>query len=157
MSNILSDDESLIILEEDIYNMGFGINISRRDRVNIMNMLFQNALQGVFELEDEYSEINDRMMEIATRESLYEYKTQEKKPNIKLDIESHLATAENKEDNCSICNSEVLIGETITTLECKHIYHTSCIGEWVMYKPECPCCRTFIKTIDEYDVTLNSN
>ena len=135
--NLFSDE----IKDDEIYYIGF-MNINpRMSRMNIMNLLFQEAIE-----EDYVSQMEEKMMEIATRESLSHYKTYEKKPNVKLDIKSQLVTTEHKEDSCSICSSNFETGENITQLECKHVFHTSCIGEWVMYKSECPCCRASIQT-----------
>jgi hypothetical protein len=54
-----------------------------------------------------------------------------------------------KDENCTICVSKYQIGENVTELNCKHIFHTECISEWVKYKSECPVCRQSIDTIDE--------
>jgi hypothetical protein len=110
---------------------------------DVMTQLFDELIdESYYELREE------KMMEIAIQESLENYKTQEKKPNIELDIKSSVSTNSLKGDNCVICNSEFEINENITNLVCKHVLHTKCISEWVKYKPECPICRASIKVID---------
>ena len=96
---------------------------------------------------------DDRMMTIGLGVSLDHY-TQEKKPNIKLDtsLEGKLATESHTNENCSICVSKFEVEERITELECKHIFHTNCVSEWVKYKSECPVCRGPVKTTDEMDL-----
>jgi len=101
-----------------------------------------------------YSE-NDRMLRIGMNESLNYYKTQEKKPNIKLNVESCKATIDHKQYDCSICKSGFMIEEDITILLCNHILHTDCISEWVKYKSDCPVCRAQIPTIDTLEKTVN--
>ena len=35
-------------------------------------------------------------------------------------------------------------GESITSLECGHIFHAKCIGEWIARNQACPLCRVAI-------------
>jgi hypothetical protein len=112
--------------------------------LNVMGAFFDNFL-GM----DPVGMSDERMMEIARRESLAHYKTQEKKPHIKLGIASKIADESMKNESCTICVSKFDVGENITELECKHTLHTDCIAEWVKYKSECPVCRQDIQTIDK--------
>lgn len=98
--------------------------------------------------EGDYGMSEEEMIQIAQTESLNHYKTQEKKPNVKLDLEGKIATDKSKGDNCTICVSDIEEGDKITELECNHVLHTECISEWVKYKSECPVCRHDIKTTD---------
>ncbi|KAM4040449.1 uncharacterized protein ACNLHF_011778 [Anomaloglossus baeobatrachus] len=43
--------------------------------------------------------------------------------------------------SCVICLTEFEIGENITELQCKHIFHQSCIVTWLQSNPSCPLCR----------------
>lgn len=88
----------------------------------------------------------ERMIEIASHESLNHYNTQEKKPNVKLDVKSEIASDNLKDEKCVICITLFNVGDKITKLECNHVLHTECVSEWVKYKPECPACRNPIKT-----------
>ena len=48
------------------------------------------------------------------------------------------------ENRCSICLTEYADGEEISLSHnrlCKHLFHTSCISEWLLTHDECPCCR----------------
>ena len=50
----------------------------------------------------------------------------------------------NTEDECIICYMEYNDEDTVTKLKCneKHIFHTSCIQEWIRQgKNSCPICR----------------
>jgi hypothetical protein len=97
-----------------------------------------------------YNDDNE-MMRIGLNESLNSYKTRERKPNIKLLINSQKVNVNNKDDMCAICKSEFILDENITPLPCNHILHTECITEWVKYKSDCPVCRGVIPTIDTYE------
>ena len=101
---------------------------------------------GIFMYEEHDRIMEDRIMHIAMEESLNHYKTQEKKPNIKLNIKSKKATTNLVQEKCAICTSEFEIDENVTFLTCSHVLHTECIDEWVMYKSECPICRGKIDT-----------
>lgn len=42
---------------------------------------------------------------------------------------------------CSICLIAPELGNTVTNLNCGHIFHTACITEWLSQTPTCPLCR----------------
>lgn len=116
--------------------------------LNVMGTFFDEFMAGGMGMAP-IGMSEERMMEIARRESLNHYKTQEKKPHIKLGIASKIAEESMKNENCAICMSKFEAGDNITGLECKHTLHTDCIAEWVKYKSECPVCRADILTVDE--------
>ena len=45
-----------------------------------------------------------------------------------------------KSRECVICMVEFLIGESVRYLPCLHIYHVSCIDDWLMRSFTCPSC-----------------
>lgn len=66
---------------------------------------------------------------------------------IELNISSQPYSKENMGetcDSCIICSEEYIEGVDVTTLDCSHTFHTSCIKEWGCYKQDCPICRTNI-------------
>lgn len=139
-----------------VFNPGNNMNpideiMNALDHVNMLNVgtLFDNFMDIGYGVMSEES-----MMEIAQRESLNHYKTQEKKPHVKLDVESKIAGQNMKDESCAICVSNFDTGDNITELDCKHSLHTDCCAEWVKYKPECPICRAVIKTVDNPDEKL---
>ncbi|KAF8773594.1 RING finger protein 11-like [Argiope bruennichi] len=46
----------------------------------------------------------------------------------------------NKTKECPICMGDLLFGDSIRYLPCLHIYHTSCIDDWLMRSFTCPSC-----------------
>ena len=53
----------------------------------------------------------------------------------------------NNFDCCSICLEEFQDNEIITVLpQCLHLFHTNCIGEWLLVRKSdtCPLCKTRI-------------
>ena len=62
--------------------------------------------------------------------------------------------------NCSTCSiylEEYKKKEELCELECKHMYHYSCINEWICKKPSCPICRRKIKYMDVYELEREIN
>jgi hypothetical protein len=43
--------------------------------------------------------------------------------------------------SCSICLDDFNSTTEILFLDCKHIYHSPCILEWITKDPSCPLCR----------------
>ena len=60
-------------------------------------------------------------------------------PKIKIEDISSLSY-----ENCTICLSNFLKDEFITTLSCSHIFHSPCLKEWISIKSICPLCRAII-------------
>ena len=42
---------------------------------------------------------------------------------------------------CSICYDDIKEGEEMLTLPCKHVFHNSCIKEWLAKEKACPMCK----------------
>jgi E3 ubiquitin-protein ligase RNF38/44 len=52
--------------------------------------------------------------------------------------EDHLADGE---ASCPICLSELVVGESGRALRCKHLFHKTCVDEWLLVNATCPTCR----------------
>jgi len=54
---------------------------------------------------------------------------------------------------CSICLVDYEVGDEICLSEnpkCKHVFHKTCMVEWLLLHNECPCCRTsYLEVNDE--------
>ena len=46
--------------------------------------------------------------------------------------------------SCPICLSDMVVGEEVRVLTCKHIFHRLCLDEWLRVNASCPTCRTSI-------------
>jgi hypothetical protein len=137
----MSNNNSNIRFNDLVFNQVSGISI---------NDQILNALRSVSTIDvmreffgDGFME--DTEMEIAEQESFNNYNNREKNPNVILDIDSSMSTVSHINEKCIICISSFNVNEKITELECTHIFHTSCITEWVKYKSDCPVCRKSIK------------
>ena len=137
------------IILQNLINPDVGNRAYSRVGYDIMSSLFEDVMEDMYEIENNYVlNMEQKMLDVGIQESLESYKTYEKKGNIRLNVESKLASGDCK-DNCSICNSQIEMNEMIANLDCNHIFHTNCISEWVMYKAECPCCRALIPIKNE--------
>ena len=45
------------------------------------------------------------------------------------------------EKSCSICLDEFVPESQLYTIPCKHLFHTSCLKDWVAENYKCPVCR----------------
>lgn len=43
---------------------------------------------------------------------------------------------------CSVCLESYVEGESLKTLPCMHVFHTTCIDRWLMQRPVCPVCKS---------------
>ncbi|KAI9811863.1 MAG: mitochondrial membrane protein [Pycnora praestabilis] len=48
---------------------------------------------------------------------------------------------ENGKAECSVCMDEVILGELVTRLPCRHWFHDQCVGAWLREHDTCPHCR----------------
>ena len=49
-----------------------------------------------------------------------------------------------KTDTCNICLGEM---NEYVIIHCGHSFHKECIGEWLIEKRTCPCCRKSVRSI----------
>lgn len=68
---------------------------------------------------------------------------------VKIDTQPY-NTTEKKFDNCPICTDKYEDTETVSVLNCGHIYHPKCIKEWGHYNPSCPICKAEIPVSRKY-------
>ena len=50
-----------------------------------------------------------------------------------------------KEVSCSICLEVLRTGTQVKELQCKHVFHTSCIHSWLKQKLQCPNCKKKVR------------
>ena len=59
---------------------------------------------------------------------------------------SNINDIKNKNDICNICMDEYMINDKLTSLPCKHAFHTDCIKNWLCNeKVTCPTCRKDVR------------
>ena len=49
--------------------------------------------------------------------------------------------SKSKDDKCSICLEKYKSSDIIKKLPCKHLYHKSCIYQWLKQSNLCPICK----------------
>lgn len=43
--------------------------------------------------------------------------------------------------DCAICKLKIKKNERINRLDCRHVYHAECLGQWFLINIICPLCR----------------
>jgi hypothetical protein len=73
---------------------------------------------------------------------------EENDPYYPLDVkvQPYSKISEGKIDSCSICFEKFQSENSVVQLDCKHLYHETCIRRWGRRKPNCPMCRQIIPT-----------
>lgn len=128
-------------------------NGARYIMMELFGNLIIDGMGGVGDMGSDYDQITEnKMMEIAMQESLLTYNTQEKKPNIKINVNKQVWNKSFLDKTCAICKNDCCKGEDIIELTCNHVFHSDCISEWVMYKAECPVCRAKIPVLTTENV-----
>jgi len=62
------------------------------------------------------------------------------------ELPSYAASSELTEKECSICLESYRVGVKVKKLpRCMHIFHVSCIDQWLQRKTTCPLCRLQVK------------
>ncbi|CAH8363790.1 unnamed protein product [Eruca vesicaria subsp. sativa] len=55
-------------------------------------------------------------------------------------------------DTCCICQEDFYLGEYATvTSPCSHVFHSSCIADWINKSPKCPLCCAQLEVYTWYD------
>jgi hypothetical protein len=76
----------------------------------------------------------------------------DKKTIEKLPVRS--ATAEDTENECSVCLNNYALHDQIRILPCAHEFHTECVDEWLIRNKTCCLCRA---PIDESPATSSNS
>lgn len=54
---------------------------------------------------------------------------------------SNMASVGVEDMSCSICLNEMVVGESVKKVSCKHLFHQVCLDEWLLINNSCPSCR----------------
>ena len=44
------------------------------------------------------------------------------------------------DNDCVICMAPVEVGDKVRALSCRHIFHSECLDEWLVWRRVCPLC-----------------
>ncbi|XP_056174669.1 E3 ubiquitin-protein ligase MBR2 [Syzygium oleosum] len=120
--------EQLIALETNLFLNGMNFYDQHRDmRLDIDNMSYEDLLA----LEERMGTVSTAL----TEESLVKC--------IKKELYHPTASASGQNDDvkCSICQEEYVAGDELGRLACEHVYHVSCIQQWLRLKNWCAICK----------------
>ncbi|CAH8357442.1 unnamed protein product [Eruca vesicaria subsp. sativa] len=126
--------ERLASLETSLFSSGMiRFYDEHRDmRLDIDNMSYEELLA----LGDKMGTVTTALSEEALSKSLQKSIYQDKDENGPNSL--------NKDDDikCSICQEEYVDGDEVGTMPCEHMYHVSCVQQWLRMKNWCPICKT---------------
>ncbi|KAL1209009.1 E3 ubiquitin-protein ligase MBR2 [Cardamine amara subsp. amara] len=126
--------EQLASLETNLFSNGmFRFYDQHRDmRLDIDNMSYEELLA----LGDKMGTVSTALSDEALSRSL--------KKSIYHETDETSAISLNKDDDikCSICQEEYVDGDEVGTMPCQHMYHVSCVQQWLRMKNWCPICKT---------------
>ncbi|XP_030541290.1 uncharacterized protein LOC115748804 isoform X2 [Rhodamnia argentea] len=120
--------EQLIALETNLFLNGMNFYDQHRDmRLDIDNMSYEDLLA----LEERMGNVSTAL----TEEALVTC--------IKKELYHPAASASGQSDDvkCSICQEEYVAGDEVGRLACEHVYHVSCIQQWLRLKNWCAICK----------------
>lgn len=93
-----------------------------------------------------YNRDTNNTIENILNQSFEEAPTLCKKENQNINLQQFIYTkGDNSTESCTICLCDFENGTSISTLDCSHVFHYSCLKEWCQYKSQCPICRDEIK------------
>ena len=147
---ILNMPPSLNNIINSNFNSGY-INISTANRNIRRNLPFGFNPQNIT-TDSSGNNINQGPMEfLNTLNNLLNmvHLPQEEMEDVKVTLDeedfSNIKTEtlqEDMEGSCSICMMNFIKGNEVSTLPCKHYFHTDCINQWLKeYNYKCPVCR----------------
>ncbi|CAA7027212.1 unnamed protein product [Microthlaspi erraticum] len=101
-------------------------------RLDIDDMSYEELLA----LGDKMGTVSTALSEEALSRSL--------KKSIYQETNETGANSLNEDDDikCSICQEEYVDGDEVGTMPCEHMYHVSCVQQWLRMKNWCPICKT---------------
>ncbi|CAD8050235.1 unnamed protein product [Paramecium sonneborni] len=147
--------------QEEVPQQQNHVPLTRQQLYQLMQYLYQGEQQQV----DNFQEYQDQEIDpdAMTYEQLLELEEQIgnvpkglTKQQIKQLPKRTLNQDNIPEDKCSVCLFEFKEEEKVRELPCKHIYHSSCIKNWLQNNKQCPLCKTEIEIqINESDDQAN--
>jgi hypothetical protein len=103
--------------------------------------LTQHTINPLNYINQEYLEDIDLVTMLSFEESGGLEKNEKK--NLKIGSRKFKSTNQ-RFSECTICQDNYELEDSVCTLKCKHVFHRLCIKEWGKYKQECPICRSHI-------------
>ncbi|KAJ0265947.1 RING/U-box superfamily protein [Hirschfeldia incana] len=126
--------EELASLETNLFSSGMIRFYDQHSdmRLDIDNMSYEELLA----LGDEMGTVSTALSEEALSRSVKKsiYQVADETGAISLDQDDDI--------KCSICQEEYVDGDEVGTMPCEHMYHVSCVEQWLRMKNWCPICKT---------------
>jgi len=69
-------------------------------------------------------------------------------PVLNLDSAEALEGVGGPATKCPVCTEELVLGDNVQQLPCKHVFHVDCLKPWLQQDNSCPVCRQELPTDD---------
>ena len=102
-----------------------------------------SLVRTTIESPDEYYFPEDLTYPVIIEEEEYEEDEEKEEPTF---IVKKYNCDEMGNQECSICLVDFEDEDDYVDLKCKHVFHETCLKEWVVRKMDCPNCREKIKS-----------
>lgn len=76
------------------------------------------------------------------------------KRHLQKENEAYTTAKKHKNDDCPICMES---GGECCTLSCGHIFHSTCIWQWMIMHKTCPVCRDGTMTCQHYKEDIHKD
>ncbi|KAF8105003.1 hypothetical protein N665_0164s0019 [Sinapis alba] len=110
------------------------LNLSTNENIESETMTYEE----LNDLEDSMGNVNRGLSQRRiSKLPTYKYGVKTKTCCWKIKKKKFMAT----DTQCTICLVDYVMGDKITTLPCKHIYHKDCISQWLTQSNVCCVCK----------------
>lgn len=120
---------------------------------NILEQL-ENNLQGIVNLENDLnSAIEAALQEVGSGPRVPPPASKEVVAKLPIiDVTEQVLARMGKETECAVCRENLIVGDKMQELPCKHLFHPDCLKPWLDEHNSCPICRYELQTDDlEYE------
>ncbi|XP_009403311.2 uncharacterized protein LOC135581673 isoform X1 [Musa acuminata AAA Group] len=125
--------EQLSVLETSLFFCGLSFHDQHRAlRMDIENMSYEELLALEEKMGTVSTALSEEQLSKCLKRNLYEPTYQA----------TGIAVCGDENMKCSICQEEFIREQEVGELQCEHLYHATCIEQWLRRKNWCPICKS---------------
>lgn len=114
-----------------------------------------NNIQGIINLENDLdSAIEAALQEVGSGPRVPPPASKEVVAKLPIvDVTEEVLARMGKDTECAVCREDLIVGDKMQELPCKHLFHPNCLKPWLDEHNSCPICRYELQTDDlEYEL-----
>lgn len=115
--------------------------------INYFQHIYPTDLNSEILTEEDTDDINTPITLLTEKQTKQRSRSFDEKYN-----NIHVCDDNLFDEECSICLENICINDIYKKLNCGHIYHKTCIKNWIVYKNKqtCPLCNTLVNGMNEF-------